>query len=331
MIKVTVGSGKPRKRKKAKPKVKKTKPTAINRALVKSSKESAKRTAKRETVLKQLRKLGIKRTSSTVIGIGSRKRGPSRSGIARAGIRAIRGGSAAIARFINARYSAKAIAKYQDYAGRLRRSKRLIRQIVEIDANTFRIRRHIVKTSTDGLTPYSCTCPDFSQFSDDARTWLGSKAGPFNPCKHMMAVRDRLTGGGSWSCAGGVCSQTGSGPYATKAECEAALIPPPFTGGQCAGAPYTLFYNYTLREAAPPNAIAGSGSGSKSGIGPVSGISKVDDGTFTTYSVVFANGTQFAFSVGNASFIVRSDELFQSVVRLDGLPDDCGNLPSTCP
>jgi len=138
----------------------------------------------------------------------------------------IRGGSAAIARFIALRYSPKSIAKYNDYAGRLRRSKRLIKQIVEIDANTFRIKKHIVKTSTDGLTPYSCTCPDFSQFSDDARTWLGSKAGPFNPCKHMMAVRDRNKGG-RWVCSGGVCVldplEVAPNGYATQAECEESV------------------------------------------------------------------------------------------------------------
>jgi hypothetical protein len=226
MIKVTVGIGKARKRKRAKPKVKKTKPSQINRAIVRSAKESTKRITKRETVLKQIRKLGVKRTSSSVLGVGTKKRGPARSRIARAGIRAFKGGSAAIARFIALRYSPKAIAKYNDYAGRLRRSKRLIKQIVEIDANTFRIKKHIVKTSTDGLTPYSCTCPDFSQFSDDARTWLGSKAGPFNPCKHMMAVRDRNKGG-RWVCSGGVCVldplEVAPNGYATQAECEESV------------------------------------------------------------------------------------------------------------
>lgn len=43
-------------------------------------------------------------------------------------------------------------------------------------------------------TDYSaCTCPDFtqqvSQPSHEARSWVGSNAGGFNPCKHIMAVK----------------------------------------------------------------------------------------------------------------------------------------------
>ena len=146
--------------------------------------------------------------------------------IKRAGISALKRVNASLARFIAARYSAKAIAKYQDYAGRLRRSKRLIKQIVEINANTFRIKGYIIQTDTAGNNPYSCTCPDFSQVSQDARVWLGSKAGPFNPCKHMMAVRDRSKAG-RWICSGGVCVldtlEVAPNGYATKAECEASV------------------------------------------------------------------------------------------------------------
>jgi hypothetical protein len=348
MIKVTVGIGKARKRKRAKPKVKKTKPSQINRAIVRSAKESTKRITKRETVLKQIRKLGVKRTSSSVLGVGTKKRGPARSRIARAGIRAFKGGSAAIARFIALRYSPKAIAKYNDYAGRLRRSKRLIKQIVEIDANTFRIKKHIVKTSTDGLTPYSCTCPDFSQFSDDARTWLGSKAGPFNPCKHMMAVRDRFNGGGSgagWNCNNGICTFSAvSGVYATKALCEAALIPPLFTGGQCA-VRYRIRFEWGIYDVATNTRIGSSFanfgcSDPTPCIGPLSSPSFGSDGTFKYVQFSYNDGTSDVNaqlgSVNQSVFDLR--DLVMSVLigvdnpsRCDGAPDNCGNAAGTCP
>lgn len=181
----------------------------------------------------------------STLGIGAKVKNPRaarQSDIRRAGRTALSRGNSALARFIAARYSPKAIAKYQDYAGRLRRSKRLIKQIVQIDANTFRIRQHIIKTDTAGNNPYSCTCPDFSQFSDDARTWLGSKAGPFNPCKHMMAVRDRATPppGGFWRCTGGNCSDGHDSGFATKAECLEAVRLSNFLGGQCTGINYII-------------------------------------------------------------------------------------------
>lgn len=176
--------------------------------------------------------------------IKGKKRGKykARGGsILRAGKTALKGGSAALARFIAARYSPKAIAKYQDYAGRLRRSKRLIKQIVKIDDATYRIKGYIIKTDTAGNNPYSCTCPDFSQFSIDARNWLGSKAGPFNPCKHMMAVRDRSKGG-KWVCSGGVCTldPNATEGYTTKAECLEAVRLSNFLGGQCTGINYII-------------------------------------------------------------------------------------------
>lgn len=49
--------------------------------------------------------------------------------------------------------------------------------------------------------PDACTCPDFTQINSpyvDAglepsdRDWTGSAAGPFNPCKHIMAVKRSL-------------------------------------------------------------------------------------------------------------------------------------------
>ncbi len=208
----------------------------------------------------------LAKKSKAASGIGKKVQTPKEAtakDIRRKGISAIKGANSALARFIAIRYSAKAIAKYQDYGLRLRRSKRLQGQVVKIDDATYRIKGYIIRTSTDGLTPYSCTCPDFSQFSNDDRNWLGSKAGPFNPCKHMMAVRDRnrlrrgctdpaainydptaLEDDGScfytwgWECLGGECYETEGffGTYPTQEACLAARVkdyPPPAAGQNC--------------------------------------------------------------------------------------------------
>ena len=287
----------------------------------------------------------------STLGIGAKVKNPRaarQSDIRRAGRTALSRGNRALARFIAARYSPKAIAKYQDYAGRLRRSKRLIKQIVQIDANTFRIRQHIIKTDTAGNNPYSCTCPDFSQFSDDARTWLGSKAGPFNPCKHMMAVRDRFSGGGSgagWNCNNGICTFSAvSGVYATKALCEAALIPPLFTGGQCA-VRYRIRFEWGIYDVATNTRIGSSFanfgcSDPTPCIGPLSSPSFGSDGTFKYVQFSYNDGTSDVNaqigSVNQSVFDLR--DLVMSVLigvdnpsRCDGAPDNCGNAAGTCP
>ena len=221
---------KPKKTRKAK-----TNPSIVKRG-VGAAKQGAKKAANASAVIK---KKTAKNTKS-VLGIGAapkRTRAATQGDLLRKGKSLLRGGSAALARFIAARYSPKAIAKYQDYAGRLRRSKRLIKQIVKIDDATYRIKRYIIKTDTAGNNPYSCTCPDFSQFSSDARNWLGSKAGPFNPCKHMMAVRDRDKGD-KWKCVSGICSLDPTGTFNTEEECLATTMNN-WVGGQCP-APYDM-------------------------------------------------------------------------------------------
>ena len=332
---------KPKKTRKAK-----TSPSIAKRG-VGAAKQGAKKVANASAVIKKK----TAKSTKSVLGIGAtpkRTRAATQGDLLRKGKSLIRGGSAAIARFIALRYSPNAIAKYNDYAGRLSRSKRLIKQIVEIDANTFRIRKHIVKTSTDGLTPYNCTCPDFSQFSDDARTWLGSKAGPFNPCKHMMAVRDRFSGGGSgagWNCNNGICTfSTVSGVYATKALCEAALIPPLFTGGQCA-VRYRIGFEWGIYDVATNTRIGGSFASFTCSdpipcIGPLGSPSFGSDATFKYVEFSYNDGTSNVVaklgSVNKSVFDLR--DLVMSVLigvdnpsRCDGAPDNCGNAAGTCP
>lgn len=78
-----------------------------------------------------------------------------------------------------------ATEKYTSYARRLERSKNL--RASKINSTTYSVGRYTVKATVDGKA-ISCNCPDFTQI-DGSRNWLGSNAGPFNPCKHMMTKR----------------------------------------------------------------------------------------------------------------------------------------------
>ena len=327
MINVKVGNVKPIKPKKKKPK--KVKPSAIKRALIESSKESAKRGARSSALIKK----ALKKRTRSVLGIGASKRREYRGlqgAITNKGKSAIRGGSAALAAFIAARYSPKAIAKYQDYAGRLRRSKRLIKQIVKIDDATYRIKRYIIKTDTAGNNPYSCTCPDFSQFSIDARNWLGSTAGPFNPCKHMMAVRDRDKGD-KWACSNGICSKSPSGGYDTKAECEKAVRLSNFKGGQCAGGEYIIQLSH--------DNISGWTSYSQILTGPIVQFQVFRDALNTRWVTYVEAPPRAGFnSIGGATAINASSEPYKRIITRGGLVDtgvegySCGNpAQNKCP
>ena len=71
-------------------------------------------------------------------------------------------------------------------------------------------KRYLITSSGNPCNPsgFTCTCPDFTQQEKEGqhwldeslqesnrvtRSWAGSEAGPFNPCKHIMAVK-RLLG-----------------------------------------------------------------------------------------------------------------------------------------
>ena len=268
--------------------------------------------------------LGIRKTPNRSI----RQRQASFKSIRRKGISILRKGVAA---FIAMRYSAKAIAKYQDYAGRLRRSKRLIKLVRQIDDNTFIVRRHVVKTDTAGNNPYSCTCPDFSQFSSDARNWLGSKAGPFNPCKHMMAVRDRDKGG-KWVCNDGVCTLDPNATvgYTTQAECE-ARIRPPFKGGQCP-VPYSAGLSVDFMD---EFGIVYDNRGQGTIVtGPIIGfvIPNPDIEGQILYGVETETGF---FQFGGINTLMPSNPNQTKIAsiqisRVDGLEDNCGDPPAIC-
>ena len=152
-----------------------------------------------------------------------------------------------------------------------------------------------------------------------------------------------------WSCSAGVCSLDPNGIYSSLAACEAALIPPPFTGGQCVGVAYRIqvavtyadgtFYatliNANLGQSATPLTDATMLASGKNINGA---ISTVDFGTvqvngkFVRVNGIENDGTSFGFAT-NRSFgtLPPLSISVYRIVRADGSPDTCGDLPSTCP
>ena len=331
---VGVGSGKKAKAKgkpkaKAVKKPKKPRPSIIARLLKSTAKKGLKRAARPKTILKQLRAIGLNRNARTILGVGSRKRTTPKSATVRAGIRSLRGGSKAFASFVALRYSPQAIAKYNDYGRRLAKSKRLIKRIVVIDAATYRIGKHLILTDTAGNIPYSCTCPDFSQFSSErGADWKSSKAGPFNPCKHMMAVRDRGSSG-PYACSGGICSVTPGGPYPTLGECEAALINTELAGGQC-----PTQYDMTTRSSyilfgTPPPIVQTLNYINLDG--PLTLGTRIEPNGFTTRYFTDAALVERIIITFPTPAATDMSVTILSLTRVDGFPDTCGNQTPSCP
>lgn len=240
-----------------------------------------------------------------------------------------------------------ATEKYNSYARRLERSKKL--RPSQISPTLYAVSRWLVNTTTSG-DPISCNCPDFTQV-EGARNWQGSNAGPFNPCKHMMAIKIK------WKCANGVCLQDPTGIYNSKAECEAALIPANFTGGQCVGIRYrvevrgVLYYNDGTGRTLPFASFtwAVSGESPISYAEPYGAITAIDPfrsdlpappatlpGEYNNGCNVKgknsvgtdANFVLFVAGFTPTQYITITDT---RITRLDGLPDNCGDPPKKCP
>ena len=147
-----------------------------------------------------------------------------------------------------------------------------------------------------------------------------------------------------WSCvSGGNCVQDALGTYNSQAECEAALIQPNFTGGQCTGTLYT--YLITATCAATQNGlpitvtsqsqIGGNGrflSFSISGLAPTpNGVKAVVTAT-TSYGnllaeIFFLGGSDLPPVIYNLSTVPQ----ITNIQKTSGTPDNCGNPPPTCP
>jgi hypothetical protein len=148
-----------------------------------------------------------------------------------------------------------------------------------------------------------------------------------------------------WSCSGGVCSLDENGIYNSQAECEAALIPPPFTGGQCevqyklqgylrrnSSAFGNQTFGYFDNPADSPVPLSANFGSLSIGAG-FGGTAFISNG-FGGGGVAFYNKAgveQFSQGDINTSLLEPMTFTVVFLTRSDGLPDNCGDLPSTCP
>lgn len=179
---------------------------------------------------------------------------------------------------------------------------------------------------------------------------FGEGCCPFNetkPPRPVCPVKPKPVPVDKWSCSGGVCSPDANGIYNSQAECEAALVPANFTGGQCVGVSYNvevrgrvvrrsveepngLTFNQVLFFGQPPN---DNPYVFPSLMGKITSVTAtVTNGSCSVF-VSYNNGTQQTnwflgdFGYSNARFL----DFRVTIVRVDGLPDNCGNPPPTCP
>lgn len=182
-------------------------------------------------------------------------------------------------------------------------------------------------------------------------------------CAPAVVSSDRrsLSGGGSasaacgydvctldaekkWICQNGQCLEvTDSGTYTSKAECEAALVPAPFAGGQCST-------KYWVEVE-----VTGSPAYSVLHWGPIGGAGKAScpDGTSfyilshglagqsssdvrcgvdgNSYDTPLPNQIQATAYANSSDPNATAAITILSVTRQDGQPDDCGSPPPTCP
>jgi hypothetical protein len=134
-----------------------------------------------------------------------------------------------------------------------------------------------------------------------------------------------------WSCFGGVCSRSPNGIYNSQAECEAALIPPNFTGGQCVGTSYIAtvnYYRFLIAAQFPP--FTGNFSQDVSLTGKIISFVAIFNAIDGIRILITHNNGLSTTSVGDASFIEGSYIEITSI-SITGTPDNCGNAPSTCP
>jgi hypothetical protein len=117
-------------------------------------------------------------------------------------------------------------------------------------------------------------------------------------------------------------------------------IPPPFNGGQCDGIPYEVFYTYVANST--PGCTNGDqnfGPFSRIVNGPVGGLSfgsgqdgACDEASFDSITLTHGE-TQGSTSTQLASRGLNEIKSGQitNIVRVDGLPDDCGDPPPPPP
>ena len=167
-----------------------------------------------------------------------------------------------------------------------------------------------------------------------------------------------------WSCSAGVCSLDPNGSYSSQAECQAALLPPLITGGQCNFA-YVIVYKrvgtdgtryFGLRNATNNtlssfgftdinDAIADARSGTNNDVYKVTGITNITPRfdlfparyfitTIFERPLGVASGLVDAQFTGNNGFPTYSPYTWsmEGVFPLNPANvDNCGNPPARCP
>jgi len=130
-----------------------------------------------------------------------------------------------------------------------------------------------------------------------------------------------------WKCVNGVCVQDASGVYASQAECQAALIPANFVGGQCAGVAYQVFISFVQL----PSGVRTAPFTVSGGVGPITAITPWEAPNSPTGDPSTA-GIRVTGAGGNADFGVNANFAtafqFESMV---GSPNNCGDPPPKCP
>ena len=168
-------------------------------------------------------------------------------------------------------------------------------------------------------------------------TYLHCKAGASVPANLGCDFLNQ-----KWSCSAGVCSLDPNGSYSSQAECEAALIPPDFNGGQCSvpyNINYTAFGNTFPPYGEPTSLVSGSVTltGKIRGTACIVTASGSSGQNWRYVWYIYTDPIPAGFPIYTdsvAGFLVSDPRGYlriDSIVRSDGLPDNCGNLPSTCP
>lgn len=105
--------------------------------------------------------------------------------------------------------------------------------------------------------------------------------------------------------------------------------PPPFTGGQCSGVLYDVSYSYDFRSGiatAPPGTVTPN-AGTSRVTGKVNGV-RANNTTFLAFGELLTDGGTINIGGGSSGFAnnVRvENERITSIVRVGGLPDNCGD------
>ena len=202
--------------------------------------------------------------------------------------------------------------------------------------------------ASDGSKPRYRPDPETGECT--AKYYLGeTKAGDYDTPQECAGSQENSK---SYYCEGGKCYATaaGSGRYNDLASCEAAIVPG-FSGGQCEGVNYTIKASITatatnaegtanlgtatsdIEEASNATNLVGKISSIR--INPIyDGVVFSGSGIFT--SVIKAVGSSGTNTSGVVSFTgsgYAKDFKIATlqIIRSDGLPDDCGDMPGSCP